>query len=225
MEELGEVLKAEAKIDEAHQQFQSAYEIDQKLGAKGLAADTQTELADLALEEGRPDQAESLIRPAIVQMEQEKNDPSAAGAYTVLSRALLMQRKTAEADKAIRRAAALTHTSPDPNLKLPVTIQTARVEIAEAGSNAAGLQTLQMARRKLLFAAPTAKKLGYYVLECEARLALGELELKRNPAQGRAQLRALTSEARHHGLELLARKAELAADSSPALLAAKNPAD
>jgi len=53
-----------------------------------------------------------------------------------------------------------------------------------------------------------ASKSGYYGAECEARLVLGELEMHLKPFQGRADLTALASEARSHGLEVVARRAE-----------------
>jgi len=57
----------------------------------------------------------------------------------------------------------------------------------------------------------TAKKLGYYGLECEARIALAEFDLRTNLRATRTQLTALASEARGRGLELVARHAEQAA--------------
>lgn len=219
---LGEVLKAEANLSEARHQFQSAFELDQKLGAKGLAEESQAELSALALEEGHAQEAESLIRAAIAQFEQEKSDPAAASAYTVLSRALLMEGKSTEADKAIRHAAELTRTSPDPDINLPVAVQMARLEMAQSGSKSV---VPESTRQKLQSTVATAKKLGYYGEECEARLALGELELRRNPAQARAQLGELAAEARRHGLELVAQKAERALNTSAGVLAVNKRAD
>lgn len=187
-----------------------------------MVQEAQAELADLALDEQHATEAESLIRPAIVEFEQEKSDPASASAYTVLSRALLMQGKIAEADKSIQHAAELTRTSPDPNLKLPVVIQTARIEIAEASSRGAGLPILKRARQRLQSTVATANRLGYYMLEREARLELGKLEMNGNPAGGRAQLTKLAAAVRHDGLELLAREAEQAL-TSPGLKAASTP--
>ena len=65
-----------------------------------------------------------------------------------------------------------------------------------------------MVRTELRSTIAGAKRLGYYQWECEARRAPGEVEIKHNSAAARAQLTALASEARSHGLELLARKAE-----------------
>jgi hypothetical protein len=54
----------------------------------------------------------------------------------------------------------------------------------------------------------TAKRLGYHHLEYEARLALGELEVKINSSSAHKHLTSLASETRILGLELLARRAE-----------------
>ncbi|HJX00736.1 MAG TPA: hypothetical protein VJ453_11270, partial [Terriglobales bacterium] len=49
-----------------------------------------------------------------------------------------------------------------------------------------------------------------YSIECEARLALGELNLKSNLSSARAELAALAGETRSHGMEFLARQADQA---------------
>ena len=206
LEELGAVLMAEGKLDEAQQQFQAAHEIEQKLGANGLAQESQALLAELALRAGHADQAESLIRPAIAAFEQEKSDPASASAYTVLSHALLMQGKVDEARRAVEQANKFSRTSRDPALRLPADIQTARVEAAR--ENATGHADLTGAIQRLRSVISAARKLGYYQIECEAHIALAELETKVNPALGRSQLTALASETRSKGLELLAHQAE-----------------
>jgi hypothetical protein len=130
-----------------------------------------------------------------------------------------MQGKLEEARKAIQHAAELGRKSSDPALTLPIAIQTARLETAAAGQDAAGHRALAAARQRLRSAIATAKKLGYYQIECEARLALGEAELKANSASGRSQLETLEKETHERGLELLSRKARLllsANQSSPA---------
>jgi hypothetical protein len=195
----------------------------QKVGEMGLVQESEAELAELALQEGHPEQAEPLLRGAIAEFEKEKSDPDASSAYTLLSRALLMQSKVEEAHKAAERAAALSLTSSDPALKLPAAIQSARVEMASA-SRSMGSSSVSVGRQELRSAVTTARRLGYYNLECEARLALSEQELKSNPASGRAQLAALATETRGHGLELLARHAEQAITAASTVVAANKPA-
>jgi len=146
-----------------------------------------------------------LLRSAIAQFEKERNDPDESNAYTLLSRALLMQGRLDEARKAVQRGDQLSLTSANPALKLFAEMQMARLEMAENGpaNSAASFRRLQSV-------ISTANRLGYYKLECEARLALGELELKTNSQMGEKHLKMLAAETRDRGLELLARHAEQA---------------
>ena len=205
MEVLGEAFAAQADLDGARRQFEESLEIRQKVGAVELVAEAQLELANLALDESHPEKAEPLLRSAIAEFEREQGDPAASAAYTLLSRTLLMKGKLDESRKAIRRSIELSRTSSDPALRLPAEIQAARVEMTAAESHA-----MNSARQELRSTIATAKKLGYYNIECEARLALGELDRKSNPASGHAELAALAGETRSHGMEFLARQAEQA---------------
>jgi DNA-binding winged helix-turn-helix (wHTH) protein/tetratricopeptide (TPR) repeat protein/TolB-like protein len=214
---LGDALMAQGDLAGARQQYQQTLETRQKLGEQVLVAESQVSLAELSLEEGHPEQAEPLLRLAIAQFEREKEDPDATGAYTLLSRTLLTQGKLEEAHKAIQHAVELGRSSPDPALTLPIAIQTARIETAAAGQDAAGHLALATARQQLRSAIATTRKLGYYQIECEARLALAG-DLRANPALGRSQLETLEKETHERGLELLSHKAELLASvnqSSP----------
>jgi DNA-binding winged helix-turn-helix (wHTH) protein/tetratricopeptide (TPR) repeat protein len=215
--ELGDIMEAQGDMPGARSQFQEALATLQKMGALELAAGCQSELAALALEEGHADQAESLIRAALNEFEKEKSDPNSSSAYLLFSRALLLQGKVNEARVAAQRAADLSLTSSDPALKLPAEIQQARVEMAGNAENQG------MAMRRLHSVIATAKRLGYYNFECDARLALGQLELKMNSALGHKQLNALASETRGHGYELIARHAEDAI-SNGAVVAENRPA-
>jgi tetratricopeptide (TPR) repeat protein len=215
---LGDALMAQGDLAGARQQYQQTLETRQKLGEQDLVAESQVSLAELSLEEGHPEQTETLLRPAIAEFEKEKETPNATSAYTLLSRTLLAQGRLEEARKAVQHAADLGRKSPDPVLTLPIAIQTARLETATAGQDTAGHLALATAGQQLRSTIATAKKLGYYQIECEARLALGEAELKAKPTSGRSQLETLEKETHERGLELLSRKARLllsANQSSP----------
>lgn len=111
---------------------------------------------------------------------------------------------------AISEAITLSASSRDPNVRLPVAIQDARiqgVEIRSRAKLAKSREDFSAPRRKLQDVLATAHRLGYYGLECDARLALGEIELRENPSIARQQLSALAREAHQHGMELVARKA------------------
>ena len=69
-----------------------------------------------------------------------------------------------------------------------------------------------------------SQQLGPYNINCEARLALGELEMQLNSSSGRAQLTSLAAETRSRGLELIARQAEEAITRANVVVAANKPA-
>jgi tetratricopeptide (TPR) repeat protein len=211
---LGDALMAQGDLAGARQQYQQTLETRQKLGEQDLVAESQVSLAELSLEEGHPEQTETLLRPAIAEFEKEKETPDATSAYTLLSRTLLAQGRLEEARKAIQHASQLGRKSPDPALTLPIAIQTARLETVAAGRDAAGHLALATARQQLRSTIATARRLSYYQIQCKARLVLGEVELKANPALGRSQLETLENETRERGLELLARKTELLASAN-----------
>ncbi|HMK20922.1 MAG TPA: tetratricopeptide repeat protein, partial [Terriglobales bacterium] len=212
MLDLGEVLEAQGDLSGARSQFQQSLAIARKIGASVNAAECQEELAHLAIEENLPEQAEASLRGAIAEFEKEKSDPDSSSGYTLLSRALLMEGKLDEARKTAQRGAQLSLTSSDPALKLLAETQHARTEMAE---NRSASPTAAIRRLQSVIA--TANRLGYYRLECEARLALGELELKVNSPAGHKHLKELASETHERGLELLARQAETAMSGGTAV--------
>jgi DNA-binding winged helix-turn-helix (wHTH) protein/tetratricopeptide (TPR) repeat protein len=205
---LGDALRAEADLNGARQQYQLALEMRQTLGETTLAAEAKVTLADLALHENQPQQAESLLRQAIPELEKDQGDPEVISAYVVLSHALLMQGKREEARKAAQHVVPLLQTASDPALKLPAAIQNARLDGAGKGSETLGRERIAAVVRQLRSVAATAKRLGYYQLGCEARLELGELELKNHMPRAHSQLAELAHDAHQHGLELMAHKAE-----------------
>jgi DNA-binding winged helix-turn-helix (wHTH) protein/tetratricopeptide (TPR) repeat protein len=213
MLDLGEVQEAQGDLSEARTQFEQSLAIAQKIGASINVAESQEELAHLAIEQNHPEQAEALLHGAIAEFEKEKSDPDSSSAYTLLSRALLMQGKLDQARTAAQRGSELSLTSSDPALKLPAEIQQARIEAASAETETKRLAASQ----RLQAVIASANRLGYYNIECQARLALGDLELKLNPSLGRKQLTALTTETRARGFELLARQAEGALSSDTAV--------
>jgi tetratricopeptide (TPR) repeat protein len=199
--ELGEVLEQEGDLPAARAQFQQGLALRQQVGAADLVAESQVELAVLSIEEGHPEQAETLLKGAIPEFEKEKSDPDAAAAYTHLSHALLLQGKSDEARNAVTRAIQLTPALSGPAVAIPASIQKVRVDVVSSGE-------INPAINELRSLATEAKKLGYYNLECEARLELGHLLLRSNASAGRALLAGLASDARAHGFGLLARRAE-----------------
>lgn len=204
---LGDVLMAQANFAGARHQYEQSLEIRKKTGEQDLVAEAQVSLAALSTEEGHPEQAEALLRETIPEFEKENATPDQVSAYVELSRALLVEGKLDEARKAISHAGKVNRGSPNPGLTLPLAIVEARVDLAEAAAGTAGRAKLAAARREIESVVSTAKKLGYYVLECEARLVLVELDRRVNASSVDTHLLALEADTREHGLLLLARQA------------------
>jgi hypothetical protein len=108
----------------------------------------------------------------------------------------------------------------NPALKLPAAIQKARLDMASTRLNSAAYLATQQELKAVI---TMAQKLGYYTLETEARLFLGEAQLKSNSAAGRALLTAVASDAQGHGFALLARHAQEALGASAKVVAESQP--
>jgi DNA-binding winged helix-turn-helix (wHTH) protein/tetratricopeptide (TPR) repeat protein len=212
--QMGEVLRAEGDLAGARKQFEAARDAEEKAGDMGLVEESQSELADVDLEEGHPNAAEPLTLAAIAEFEKEEGTPSIAAGYSQLSQILLAQGKLDEARKAIQHSLEINRNSIDPALNLPIAILAARVDLAAVSQNQPGHPNFGTVRRQLRSIIDTARRLGYYGQECDARLALGELELKANPNVGRSMLTQLAAESHQHGLELISRKAAALAGST-----------
>ena len=200
-----EALEAAGDLVGARKEFEETIALRRKLGEADLVNETQLAIAELLLSEGHPEKVEGLITPILPELEKEKSDPASAGAYLTLSRADLATSKALEADAAISQAAKFAAMISDPAIKLPIAIQHARVNAAKMPGNAAKLTE---ARRELSSALATARHLGYYQVELQARQALAELEARTNLAQARSQLNALVAESRGRSMELAARQSE-----------------
>lgn len=210
---LGEVLEAEGNLNGARGEFEQTLAIQKKAGMNDLLDETRQELAELDLLQGHPEKAEPVLRSAIADFEKQRADPDSISAYTLLSRVLLAQGKVDDAANAIKRAVELNATSADPALSLPLSIQRARVNAALETHTSTN--SLAQVRQELRSTVATAKKLGYYNLEGEARVALAELDMKSSQNPARAQLSSLATEAHSRGLELLAQKAEQVLNRQP----------
>lgn len=206
---IGDILAAQGDLPRAVQNYQKALALWQQLGQKGGVAESQAALAEASIEEGNFAGAEPVLRKALAEFRAEKGFTDEVHAETDLSRALLCEGKLAEASRTISYALALSRASRDPAVKLPVAILDARIEIAERASHqkAQSKPDFSASRSKLVNVRDAAHNMGYYGIECDARLALAELELRENPSAGRAHLAQLSREAHERGMELISRKA------------------
>lgn len=124
-------------------------------------------------------------------------------ALAVLARSLLAQAKPADARAVMDRAAPLASKSEDRTVRLTVGITAARVRAA--------LGETERAMKELQTILAEAERTGFVNLQFEARLALGEIELRSGKSNaGIARLQLLEKEAAAKGFNLLARKASRA---------------
>lgn len=196
----GNVSLAAGDLPAARQDYERSLEIRRKLGSRLLSLEAQEALASVLLYQGSGQQAVKDVTAVVASLEHESSRPRMAGALTSLVKALLAEGRIREAEQTIARAAEYSREDPDVALHMLLDIESARVRLAK-GQYAAGSQQLRETEAR-------ARRLGFYNLECEARLALGEAELTSTPAVGRQHLIELASQARAHGMELMAQRAE-----------------
>ena len=206
LNELSEIMTAQADLTGARQNAAEALSIAQKTGAKFLAAQSQLKLATLDLEESRAAQAESAIRDAVAVFRAEKMRDDELQGLLVLARCLLMQGKAADAQAVIKEARQVSASTQNPANHLLFAIAEARSKISlSAGANSSlGSRETRPDLRRCV---NTARSLGFLSLEYEARLALSELEVRVNEPAALERLAALEKEAHSHGFDLIAGKA------------------
>ena len=203
---LGEYLVSSGDLAAARKSLEESLAIRNRLGEKGTAAESRLALANLSVEEGRFAEAEALARQATEEFQDEKALDKEAATQAVLAEALSEQGKMAESQRVVNRASELARKSQNPAVRSTVTITAARIQVASGGPS-----EMAAAVKNLAAAQAAAAKVGDINGQFEARLALGEVEMKAgNLSRGRARLEALEKEAKARGFGLIARKAAAA---------------
>ena len=204
---MGDVRRAEGDLTGARRDYEEATTLRQKLGDAGAVAEVRLNLANISLDEGNPAQAQMLLQQAIAEFTSEKAKINIALAGISLARALLIQGKLDEAKRAAGEAISASKGNTDPTITIPLAILQARVVAAEAVSAHAHQVALQLARKQLQKAGADARRIGLYDGECQARLALGEVEMEINSVLGRSTLASLEQSSNSHGFRLVAHQA------------------
>lgn len=199
----GKIFKEQAQLDKARNTYEEALSIQQQLGEKSTAAETQLALAGLEFDAGRARDAEPLARLALKEFESQKEPGLEIYAEGLLSRSLLEQGKTGEANAAVAKATELSKKSPDVFSRLSLAL-----DYGYSLASAKNFTAAETADRQVL--SQTAK-LGLTRLHLEASLALGEVEIqKKNVQIGRQQLEQTERTAHSKTFELIAHKASAA---------------
>jgi hypothetical protein len=197
---LGRVSLAQGRFADARTHHDAALAIRTQIGDPGTMAESRVLLAELAIEEGRARDAETLARSAAEQFAKERILDQAATAYAVLARARLAQNNHAAARQAADRAAALAAKLQNRYVRLVTSVDVARVYGA-AGREADATRILDAT----LVEATTR---GLVEIQLAAGVALGEIEMRAGrAAEGRSRLAAVQKQAASRGFALIARRA------------------
>jgi ATP/maltotriose-dependent transcriptional regulator MalT len=179
--------------------WEEARPIYTEAGDRGGAS--RVAVAGLLVEEGRFAEAEQVIRDLAPDFRAQKEPLAEASAEGVQARSLLAQGKLADAKTVSHWGASLARRGNSRGLRLSLAITAARIQAALG-------QTLE-ASRTLEATLAEATRGGFFKYQLEARLALGEIEMKSGkPTTGRARLDALEKVSRAKGFERIAHKAE-----------------
>jgi tetratricopeptide (TPR) repeat protein/TolB-like protein len=202
--------------------LEEALAIRLELGQKGYAGDVKTALADLALDDGRNNDAATLLRAAVEEFQREGRLDDEAMARVALGRAQAAGGEAAAARESIARGLELASRSQSVEVRLTAAIPAQRLR-ATSGPPAAPCGAPQAkALQAIQAAAAEAARLGFVELELAARLAQGDAEMRCGRArEGRARLSAVARDARPRGLARVADEAERLSASSPATSAAR----
>jgi eukaryotic-like serine/threonine-protein kinase len=203
----GDVDLAAGDLDSAEQNYNEAFRIQMQLGQQGDAATSHMWLAVLTLEKGKGDEARKLAENAAKEFADLKDPANEAAARTVLAQGLLANKNLDAARLELENAKRLSEVSGDPSLKLQVTLTQCKIDIA-AGDSAKAILALQALVKD-------AQKIGSLEYALEARLALGEAQLKAgHTAEGRKTLASAAQEAKSKGLGLIEKRALAASKAS-----------
>jgi eukaryotic-like serine/threonine-protein kinase len=199
---LGDLLLYQGDIAAARKAYEDALAIRTQLGERGTAAQDSLALARLTLEDGHPEEALAAAHQAAVDFHSQNQADYEAAAHTLIARCLLQSGKLAEAKAEIQQAQKMV--KPDDHVaRLPVAIASARIATV-SGDQAT-------ARKILDEALSEATKANLLYFQYDARLALGELEIKSGKvAAAHRRLTTLEKEAEDRGFLLIAHRSATA---------------
>jgi DNA-binding winged helix-turn-helix (wHTH) protein/tetratricopeptide (TPR) repeat protein len=209
---LGEIAMAKGDLARARALYEHAVSLQPTTGQKMSAMESQLNLYALSLEEGKsPAQLEPSLRRVVngFRSGNEIGGNNAANnqamSVALLARCLASEGQSAAALETAEEATKIALKA-EPNVRLSIAIIAARIrfDTKPQGDERRALQGLQETIVE-------AHKFGYVVIELEARLALGELELKAgDTSRGHAHLLAVEKEASSRGLHYLATRSRAA---------------
>lgn len=198
---LGSLELRAADLTQARKDYEEALAIRTELGEQDTIPCTKVAIAELAIEEGRPGQAEALAREAWDELGRAHKKDDQIGAARVLVNALLANGKLNEARNELSKVAPFVAKSENLSVRLAFAVARGRAK-AYLRDSAEAKSILQDTLTK-------ATMSGYVGYQLESRLILGEVDLKSGKSLStRVRLKQLHKEANDRGFHLIAHKAD-----------------
>lgn len=198
-----DLLRTQDQLDQAVKLGEEDSAIRRQLGDRINLPRTQLLLAQIALDQGKAIEAETLAQDAGRIFDAQHISNWSALAYACMSEALLEQGKLQAAQLAANRAIILSRSGREVSAQMEAALAQAGVTAA-AGQAAEAERMLQALRRRALGE-------GYRGYELRAELALGTVEMNSNRLKmARQRLTKLQSDAQAEGFLFIARKARTA---------------
>jgi tetratricopeptide (TPR) repeat protein/DNA-binding winged helix-turn-helix (wHTH) protein/TolB-like protein len=197
------ILHAQDRLSEARTNVERAITLRKQLKDEIYTARSEIDLAGIALDEGRVADAESLIAGVQQVFVREKVTDASCESEALLTRALLAQGKIKEAQVSAEHAFDFSKQSTDRTNGFEAKFAVASVDAA-SGRIPQALRALETVRTQ-------ASHFGYVGYDFEARLRLGEIELRSGKTSaGGMRLEQLSKDAKAKGFLLVAHKADTA---------------
>jgi len=200
---LGRIHRLEGDPEQALRDLTQARKKFEEIGDKTEVGRVDLYLAELFLDKGNDDEAAVSARRAAEVYEANKTPGGEAAANLLLARTLLANGRVSEAREKVDQAARVASETHDRELALSAAVASARVR-ASSREPKDVREALAILRNLVSTAGGSTFAEQFY----EARLALGEIELKSaDKTVGRSDLEALQKEASSQGFQLIAQKA------------------
>lgn len=203
----GDVFLDRGDLQAARKSYEDSLSLRTQAGEKQLAAETQTALARLSIEEGHPADAEREARKLIQQFQGEGSPDDELAADVVLIYALLAESKQIDAQNEYEHAQNLARKSQNPYGRLQCTLAGTRVKLNSVRPN--------QSSSLLVAVDDESRRRGFKGIQLENRLLKAELanNLGRH-SEAQVQLAAVEAGARAEGYGLILRRAKAARKNS-----------
>jgi eukaryotic-like serine/threonine-protein kinase len=195
----GSIEMAENNLAAAKNDYEDGLRQQESLGLKANAAYTRISLARLAMQEQRFTDAQKLATDAATELATEKDFSGEAEARALGAEVKASLKDATGAQTEIAAAENLITNSTDEKTKLLVELAKARIDQL-SGKNEEAIAGFEKIEKK-------ARASGWVTLGFEAKLGLGQTEVKSGKANGKVLLAELSRDAKTRGLTLIAEEA------------------